>query len=308
MSKSSNYNLILYKEDIDILGRLCYSFTTRWCLSQPFTQQTHNSDIQPAINKGSILYWTITSLVIERVGGSLERIGSFLLKRISCRGRGSWRGLGLNLIIETDCLVTSCILALLPHHLHLVLDSLVTFLIAPVVNLLVSEPRPLSSVTLVKRMLKVERKYIFTIIFTSNEDPTGEYEERCWNKWPEFNPGPSDLGIQAGLLFGPGSTSSHYEWLEFCIPHVDAALYLFAGEVVELHGSLVLRLPAGEWFAERGEEIILTWLGLQVNQASIGCVLEVSGKNVLWLIFFYRYTHLARSGCLVLYWNITLFM
>ena len=76
----------------------------------------------------------------------MERIGSFLLKRISCRSHGSCR-LGLNLIIEIDGLISCSILALLSHHLHLVLDSLVTFLIAPVVNLLVSEPGSLSSVT-----------------------------------------------------------------------------------------------------------------------------------------------------------------
>ena len=145
------YNVInvystYYKEDIDILGRLCYSFTTRWCLSQPFTQQTHNSDIQPAIHNGFIvLLLDRTSLVIERVGGSLERIGSFLLKRIGCRSRRSCR-LGLDLIIKIDCLVSSCFLALLPHHLHLVLDSLVTFLIAPVVHLLVSEPGSLDGI------------------------------------------------------------------------------------------------------------------------------------------------------------------
>ena len=90
----------------------------------------------------------VTSLVIERVGGSLERIGSFLLKRISCRGHGRCR-LGLNLIIEIDCLISGCILALLPHHL--VLDSLISFLIAPVVNFLVIEPGSLSSVTLLKK-------------------------------------------------------------------------------------------------------------------------------------------------------------
>ena len=105
----------------------------------------------------------------------MERVGSFLLKRIGWRSRR----LGLNLIIKIDCLILSRLLALLPHHLHLVLDSLIALLIAPIVNLLVSEPRPLSSVTLLKQMLKVERKYIFTMIFTSNEDPTGEYEERC---------------------------------------------------------------------------------------------------------------------------------
>ena len=143
------------------MGRLCYSVTTRWCLSQPFTQQTHNSDIQPAIHNGSIvLFLDRTSLVIERVGGSLERIGSFLLKRISCRSCGCCR-LGLNLIIEIDSLVAGRILALLPHHLHLVLDSLVTFLIAPVVNLLVGEPGSFGGVTLqFKLILEEDRKYL----------------------------------------------------------------------------------------------------------------------------------------------------
>ena len=76
----------------------------------------------------------------------MERIGSFLLERISCRSHGRCR-LGLNLIIEIDGLISRCILTLLSHHLHLVLDSLVTFLIAPVVNLLISEPGSLGSVT-----------------------------------------------------------------------------------------------------------------------------------------------------------------
>ena len=101
----------------------------------------------------------VTSLVIERVGGSLERIGSFLLKRIgrrSCWSRS--RSLGLHLIIEVDCLISSRLLALLSHHLHLMLHLLVTFLIAPVVNLLVSEPGSLSSVTLLKQLLKGDRK------------------------------------------------------------------------------------------------------------------------------------------------------
>ena len=101
----------------------------------------------------------VTSLVIERVGGSLERIGSFLLKRIgrrSCWSRS--RSLGLHLIIEIDCLISSRLLALLSHHLHLVLDPLVSFLVAPIVNLLVSEPGSLSSVTLLKQLLKGDRK------------------------------------------------------------------------------------------------------------------------------------------------------
>ena len=76
----------------------------------------------------------------------MERIGSFLLKRISCRGHGRCR-LGLNLIIEIDGLISCCFLTPLSHHLHLMLDSLVTFIIAPVVNLLVSEPGSLGSVT-----------------------------------------------------------------------------------------------------------------------------------------------------------------
>ena len=73
----------------------------------------------------------------------MERVRSFLLKRIGWRSRR----LGLNLIIKIDCLILSRLLALLPHHLHLVLDSLVTFLIATIVNLLVCEPGSLSSVT-----------------------------------------------------------------------------------------------------------------------------------------------------------------
>ena len=82
-------------------------------------------------------------------------------------------------------------------------------------------------------------------------------------------------------MLAPGAPSSDYEWLELGIPHVDAALDLFGGEVVELHGSLVLRLATGERFAQRGEKIILSWLGLQVNQPSVGRELEVSEDNVL---------------------------
>ena len=89
----------------------------------------------------------------------MEGIGSFLLKRIGRRSCWS-RSLGLHLIIEIDSLISSRLLALLPHHLHLVLDSLVSFLVAPIVNLLVSEPGPLSSVTLLKQLLKGDRKYM----------------------------------------------------------------------------------------------------------------------------------------------------
>ena len=65
------------------------------------------------------------------------------------------------MIIEIDCLVAGRILALLPHHLHLVLDSLVTTLIAPVVNLLIGEPGSLSSVTFqFKLILEEDRKYL----------------------------------------------------------------------------------------------------------------------------------------------------
>ena len=82
-------------------------------------------------------------------------------------------------------------------------------------------------------------------------------------------------------MLAPGAPSSDYEWLELGIPHVDASLYLFAGEVIEFHGSLVLRLATGERFAERGEKIILSWLRLKMNQPCVGCELEVSGENVL---------------------------
>ena len=117
-------------------------------------------------------------------------------------------------------------------------------------------------------------------MLTSNEDPTGEEEESSRDKWPELNPGSSDLSVQAGLLLSPGAASSHHEGLELCVPHVDAALYLLPGEVVELHGSLVLSLPTGERLAQRGEEIILSRLGLKVNQPSVGCELEVSRESV----------------------------
>ena len=60
-------------------------------------------------------------------------------------------------------------------------------------------------------------------MLTSNEDPTGEEEESSRDKWPELNPGSSDLGVQAGLLLSPGAASSHHEGLELGVPHLQAA-------------------------------------------------------------------------------------
>ena len=118
-------------------------------------------------------------------------------------------------------------------------------------------------------------------MLTSNEDLTEEEEESSRDKGPELNPGSSDLSVQAGLLLSPGATGSHHEGLELCVPHLHHALYLLGGEVVELHGSLVLHLPAEERLAQRSEEKVLAWLGLQVNQAGVGGVLEVSAKKFL---------------------------
>ena len=125
------------------------------------------------------------------------------------------------------------------------------------------------------------RQKIFVKMLTSNEDPTGEEEESSRDKWPELNPGSSDLSVQAGLLLSPGAASSHHEGLELCVPHLHHALNLLGGEVVELHGSLVLHLPAEERLAQRSEEKVLAWLGLQVNQAGVGGVLEVSAEKFL---------------------------